>query len=88
MERQLKNMLRLFLDGIRDYENECGESISKDERDSEEFVQIFIDSPDAFDYHNLLKSQNYDFELKTDHWKKYSETNGGYRNKTPHSQIL
>lgn len=86
-ERKLKNMMRLFLNGIRDYERESGSPICYDERDSEEFVQIFIDSEDAFDYHAILKEQNHDFELKSDHWKKYSYNHGGFRNKTAHAKL-
>lgn len=55
MEKKIKNMLRLFLDSIRDYEHEAGHSIAQDDRNSEEFVEIFLDSEDAFDYKDILK---------------------------------
>lgn len=57
METKLKNMLRLFLDSIRDYEHESGSKICNDERSSEEFVDIFIDSEDAFDYKDIMEGR-------------------------------
>lgn len=46
--------MRLFLNSIRDYERESGSKICFDERDSEEFVDIFLESEDAFDYKDIL----------------------------------
>jgi len=54
-EQKIKNLMRLFLDSVRDYEGECGSAIHFDERDSEEFVEIFLESQDAFDYVALVK---------------------------------
>ena len=55
LESELKNLMRLFLNSIRDYEQECGEAICKDERESIEFVEIFIDSEDGFNYKNIIE---------------------------------
>ena len=57
MKDKIKNLLRLFLNGIRDYESENGDRVCLDERDSSEFVDIFLDSEDSFDYHDLIKTQ-------------------------------
>ena len=53
MEKKLKNLLRIFLDSIRDYESELNQGIYLDERESFEFVDIFLNSEDAFDYKSL-----------------------------------
>lgn len=58
MEDQIKNMLRIFLDSIRDYELENDQKICDDERDSIEFVEIFIDSDDGFEYRSIIASLN------------------------------
>ena len=81
MEKRIKNLMRLFLDSIRDYEGESGDAVRFDERDSEEFVQIFLDSEDAFDYREILKLNNnrIDAELRSGHWKKYSTMHGSHR---------
>lgn len=60
MEKKIKNLMRLFLDSIRDYEHETGIAIRHDERDSEEFVDIFLDSEDAFDYKEIMKRSDLD----------------------------
>lgn len=39
---EIKNILCEFLDSIRDYEHESGKSIYEDERESMEFVEIFL----------------------------------------------
>lgn len=52
---RVKNMMRLFLMSVMDYEGESGEAICKDEREPLEFVEIFLDSEDAFDYLELMK---------------------------------
>jgi len=38
-----------FLDSIRDYENESGKPITHDERESEEFVEIYLKGDPMFD---------------------------------------
>ena len=50
-----KNGLRLFLQGIRDYERECGQAVCYDERECEEFVNIHLESTDAFDFNEIQK---------------------------------
>lgn len=59
LEKQLriKNMLRIFLDSIRDYENENNSKICNDDRDSLEFVEIFINSDDGFEYRKLMEEK-------------------------------
>ena len=52
---RIRNLMRLFLNSIRDYEGECGEPICKDERESLEFVDLFIESEDGFDFNEILK---------------------------------
>lgn len=52
---RIRNLLRLFIDSVKDYEHECGESICKDDRESLELVDIFLDSEDAFDYTEIMK---------------------------------
>ena len=42
MKGQIKEMLILFLDSIRDYERESQNLIGYDERESSEFVDIFL----------------------------------------------
>jgi len=56
IKEKLKNLLRLYTNSIKDYELESGHSIGQDERESIEFVDIFIDSEDAFDYTELIES--------------------------------
>ena len=53
---RIRNLMRLFLDYVRDYEHENKEPICQDERGSLEFVDIFLESEDAFDYNEILKS--------------------------------
>jgi len=45
----LKNILIRYTDDIRDYEHEAGQSISiiDDDRDSEEFVRIFLEKANS-----------------------------------------
>ena len=45
----LKNILIHYTDDIRDYEHEAGQSISiiDDDRDSEEFVRIFLEKANS-----------------------------------------
>lgn len=57
IDQKIRNLMRLFLNDIRDYEGECGKAVHYDERDSEEFVDIFLESENAFDYKELLKEQ-------------------------------
>lgn len=74
IEEKLKNLLRLYTNSIKDYELENRGSIGQDERESMEFVEIFIDSEDEFGYNDILESLsgNSDkeakplFELKQD----------------------
>ena len=40
----MKQLLVNFLDSVREYEHESGNSIYKDERESEELVDIFLQS--------------------------------------------
>lgn len=54
MEDNIKNMLRIFLDSIRDYELSSGKAICHDERNSEDFVDNFIDSEDGFEYRKII----------------------------------
>ena len=54
---RIKNLLRLFLQGIRDYEKESGTTIAYDERDDLEFVEIFLNSDDGFEYERLMKDK-------------------------------
>lgn len=56
LENELKNMLRLFYQSLQDYELESGNKIGHDERSSEEMVQIFIESEDAFNYESVVKN--------------------------------
>lgn len=60
IELRIKRMMCLFLDSIRDYESENDEPISNDERQSSEFVDLFIESEDAFDYVEILKHYNHE----------------------------
>lgn len=43
---QIRPLCVSFLNEIRDYENESGKSIYSDERESEEFFEIFIENKD------------------------------------------
>jgi hypothetical protein len=73
MEEKLKNMLRLFLNSIRDYEHEIDAAITDDGRDSEEFVNIFIDSEDSFDYKDILSQLKERDEIRENQAKKIIE---------------
>lgn len=74
LQLHLKNMLRLFLDSIRDYEHESSNKICMDERESLEFVEIFIDSEDSFDYRKILslfeRTQSPNKEMVESLWKQ------------------
>ena len=70
---RLKNMLRLFLNSIRDYENQTSEAVEHDERESSEFVEIFIDSEDGFDYVDILKASTPTNEEVKDSGNLYDE---------------
>lgn len=50
IEKQLKIkiLLSAFLDSIREYELEANKSIAEDDRESLEFVQIFLESDKGF----------------------------------------
>lgn len=54
----LKNLMRLFLQSIRDYEHESGKAIYHDDRDEMEFVELFIDSEDGFLFKELTTPQH------------------------------
>lgn len=53
---KLRHGLTMFLDSIRDYENENRSLICDDERDSLEFVDIFFESQDAFDFIDIMSA--------------------------------
>ena len=53
-DKSIRNLMRLFLQSIQDYEHENGDKICHDDRPAQEFVDIFLDSTDAFNYKNLL----------------------------------
>ncbi len=55
LKLEMINMMRVFLDSIRDYENENKEGIYKDERGSEDFVITFVESEDGFNFGNIVK---------------------------------
>jgi len=55
IDLRIRNLMRLFLNDIRDYEGECNEAVCKDERESSEFVDVFLDSVNAFDYVEIIK---------------------------------
>lgn len=50
VDKSIRNLLISFLDSIRDYEHENGSRITTDDRESSEFVDIFLESPDASSY--------------------------------------
>ena len=56
IEDKIKNLLRLFFQSIKEYENEVEEMVCHDERRPEEFVNIFVESSDAFDYEDILNN--------------------------------
>jgi hypothetical protein len=78
MEEKLKNMLRLFLNSIRDYEHEIDAAITDDGRDSEEFVNIFIDSEDSFDYRDILSQLKAERELLADIYSYIQHSDDDY----------
>lgn len=51
---KIRNGMRIFLDLIREYERERKSAICYDERDSLEFVDIFMDSEDSFDFIEII----------------------------------
>lgn len=55
---RVRNLMRLFLQSIQDYEREGGDRICNDEREPLEFVDIFLESEDAFDYAALMTIQS------------------------------
>ena len=54
IKSKIKNGLTIFLDSIRDYEAESGKPICRDERDSSEFADIFLESQDSFDFKSII----------------------------------
>jgi len=53
---KIRLMMRLFLDSIRSYEGEADTSIFEDERWSEEFVSLFINSEDGDIFRTIMAS--------------------------------
>lgn len=51
----IKNILRVFLNSIKEYENEHNIQISDDTRESEELVELFLESEDAFNFEDIVK---------------------------------
>lgn len=56
LKKELDNLLRLFFQSLIDYEQENKVILYEDDRESEEFVKIFTESEDAFNYHNILQT--------------------------------
>ena len=85
MSKNIQNILRLFMDSLKEYQLETGDNPLEDERSSSEFAKLWLDSSDGEALtKDVSKLEAENAELQ----KKFNQKHNNYLDATEREHLL